>query len=139
MLLYLALTIPFLILGFAVQAWLKRTFGEQSQVPVQSGMSGAEVARRILDSNGLHGVPVKPSPGGPLSDHYDPRERAVYLSEPVYAGHSIAAAAVGAHEVGHAIQHQQAYAPLAARSAMFPAVSIASSSWIYLLLIGAFA
>jgi Zn-dependent membrane protease YugP len=134
--LYIAFLVPPLILGFAVQAWLKRTFTEQSQVPDQAGLTGAQVARMILDRNGLSSVPVKPSSGGDLSDHYDPRERAVYLSHPVHDGASVAALAVGAHEVGHAIQHQHAYAPLAIRSALFPAVSIASSAWTFVLLGG---
>jgi Zn-dependent membrane protease YugP len=134
--LYIAFLVPPLILGFAVQGWLKRTFATQSEVRAQAGLSGADVARMILDRNGLHDVPVRPSPAGPLSDHYDPRERAVYLSEPVHDGVSVAAMAVGAHEVGHAIQHQKSYAPLAIRSALFPAVSIASSSWTFLLIAG---
>lgn len=134
--LYIVFLVPPLILGFAVQGWLKRTFSEQSEVRAQAGMTGAEVARMILDRNGLHEVPVRPSPAGPLSDHYDPRERAVYLSEPVHDGATVAAMAVGAHEVGHAIQHQHAYAPLAIRSALFPAVSIASSAWTFLLMAG---
>jgi Zn-dependent membrane protease YugP len=135
--LYIAFLVPPLILGFAVQAWLKRTFSEQSQVPDQAGLTGAAVARMILDRNGLSGVPVKPSPGGALSDHYDPRERAVYLSQPVYEDASVAALAVGAHEVGHAIQHQKAYAPFALRSSLFPVVSIASQAWMFLLIGGA--
>jgi Zn-dependent membrane protease YugP len=102
-------------------------------------MSGADVARTILDRNGLTNVPVEQSPGGPLSDHYDPRKRAVYLSEPVYHGRSISAAAVGAHEVGHAIQHAKAYAPFRARSALWPVVAFASNTWIFLLMIGLFA
>ena len=83
-------------------------------------------------------VPVEQSPGGPLSDHYDPRKRAVYLSEPVYHGRSISAAAVGAHEVGHAIQHAKAYKPMQFRSALWPAVSFASQGWMFLLLGGLF-
>jgi Zn-dependent membrane protease YugP len=131
--LYFLFLIPPLILGFVVQGWLRKTFGTYANIPVQSGMSGADVARTILDRNGLTGVPVEPSPGGPLSDHYDPRKRAVFLSEPVYHGRSISANAVGAHEVGHAIQHAQAYKPMEARSALFPAVSFASQSWMFLL------
>ena len=96
------------------------------------------MARTILDRNGLTSVPVEQSPGGPLSDHYDPRKRAVYLSEPVYHGRSISAAAVGAHEVGHAIQHALAYKPMQFRSALWPAVAIASQGWMFLLLIGLF-
>jgi len=136
--LYIAFLIPPLILGFVVQGWLRKTFATHANIAVQSGMSGADVARTILDRNGLGAVPVEPSPGGPLSDHYDPRKRAVFLSEPVYHGRSIAAAAVGAHEVGHAIQHAKAYKPMEIRSAIFPAVSFASQAWIFLLLGGLF-
>jgi Zn-dependent membrane protease YugP len=136
--LYLAFLIPPLVLGFAVQAWLKRTFARNGEIPVQNGMAGVDVARAILDRNGLQSVEIHPSPGGPLSDHYDPRKRAVFLSEPVYAGRSVSAAAVAAHEVGHAIQHANSYAPLAFRTAMFPAVSLASNAWMWLLLAGAF-
>ena len=78
------------------------------------------------------------SPGGALSDHYDPRKKALFLSEPVYAPATVAAAAVAAHETGHALQDSQDYVPLKLRSAMFPAVAFASSAWIWLLLIGAF-
>jgi len=134
--LYLVFLVPPLVLGFAVQWWLKRTFAAQSEVPDQAGLTGAQIARMILNRNGLAEVPVKPSPGGALSDHYDPRERAVYLSQPVYEDASVAALAVGAHEVGHAIQHQKAYAPFAIRSALFPAVSIASQAWMFLLIGG---
>ncbi|WP_372791430.1 zinc metallopeptidase [Paraconexibacter sp.] len=135
---YILFLAPTLILGLAAQWWLKKTFATNAELGVQSGMTGEEVARRILDANGLHGVPVNPSPGGPLSDHYDPRSRGVFLSEPVFAGRSIAAAAVAAHEVGHAIQHDKAYAPMQIRSTMFPAVAFASSTWIFLLMAGAF-
>jgi uncharacterized protein len=134
--LYIAFLVPPLVLGFGVQWWLKRTFAQQSQVADDAGLTGAQVARMILDRNGLTEVPVKPSPGGPLSDHYDPRERAVYLSQPVFEEASIAALAVGAHEVGHAIQHQHAYKPLAIRSSLFPAVAIASQAWMFVLIGG---
>jgi hypothetical protein len=135
--LYLAFLIPPLVLGFIIQGWLKRTVAHQMQVGIHTGKSGAEVAREILDRNGLHDVPVERSPGGPLSDHYDPRKRSVHLSEPVYDGVSVAATAIGAHEVGHAIQHEKAYAPFRLRSAMFPVVALASNAWIFLLMIGA--
>jgi Zn-dependent membrane protease YugP len=134
--LYFLFLIPPLILGFVVQAWLKKTVAANMQVPVASGLSGADVARRILDQNGLNDVPVETSPGGPLSDHYDPRKRSVHLSEPVYAGHAVASTAIAAHEVGHAIQHEKAYAPFRVRSAMWPVVAFASNAWIFLLLIG---
>jgi Zn-dependent membrane protease YugP len=79
---------------------------------------------------------VETSPGGPLSDHYDPRKKSVHLSEPVYGGHAIASTAIAAHEVGHAIQHAKAYGPFKVRSAMWPVVAFASNAWIFLLMIG---
>jgi uncharacterized protein len=134
--LYIAFLVPPLVLGLAVQWWLKRSFAKQAAVEVMNGMTGAEVARAVLDANGLHEVPVNESPGGPLSDHYDPRKRAVYLSHPVFSERSVSASAVAAHEVGHAIQHQEAYSFFRFRSAMFPAVALSSSLWMWLLLAG---
>jgi Zn-dependent membrane protease YugP len=136
--LYIAFLVPPLVLGLAVQWYLKRSFAQQAAVQVMNGMTGAEVARAVLDANGLHDVPVNESPGGPLSDHYDPRKRAVFLSHPVYAEHSVSASAVAAHEVGHAIQHQEAYSFFRFRSALFPAVAFSSSIWMWLLLLGLF-
>jgi Zn-dependent membrane protease YugP len=136
--LYFLFLIPPLILGFYIQHRLKTTVNQQMQVAVASGMSGEQVARMILERNGLTEVPVEPSPGGPLSDHYDPRKRSVHLSEPVYGGHAVASAAIAAHEVGHALQHQAGYAFFKVRSAMWPAVAFASNAWFFLLLIGAF-
>jgi len=135
--LYLAFMIPPLVIGLAVQAWLKRTFAKYSNVELASGLSGAQVARQILERNGLDEVPVELAPGGALSDHYDPRKRALFLSEPVYVPPSVAAAAVGAHETGHALQHAAGYVPLRLRSAMYPAVAFASTAWIWLLVLGA--
>jgi Zn-dependent membrane protease YugP len=136
--LYLAFLIPPLIIGFVIQHRLKRTVAEQMQVPVSNGMTGEQVARTILAQNGLTDVVVQPAPGGPLSDHYDPRKRTVNLSEPVYAGHAVASAAIAAHEVGHALQHAVGYSFFKARSAMWPVVAFASNAWFFLLLIGAF-
>jgi uncharacterized protein len=135
--LYLAFMIPPLLIGLGVQAWLKRTFAKYSGVQISSGLSGAQVARQILDRNGLDEVPVEISPGGALSDHYDPRKKALFLSESVYAPPSVAAAAVAAHETGHALQDSRGYVPLKIRSAMYPAVAFASSAWIWLLIAGA--
>jgi Zn-dependent membrane protease YugP len=137
--LYLLFLVPPLIIGFVVQHRLKKTVATNMQVPVANGLSGADVARQILDRNGLNDVPVDTSPGGPLSDHYDPRTKSVHLSEPVYGGRSIASTAIAAHEVGHAIQHAKAYGPFRARSALWPVVAFASNAWFFLLLIGAFA
>ena len=134
--LYLVFLIPPLLIGFAVQAWLKSTVAREIQVPVANGLTGADVARAILDRNGLHGVPVESSPGGPLSDHYDPRKRAVFLSEPVANGSSVASSAIGAHEVGHALQHEAAYAFFRIRSALWPVVAFSSQAWLFILLAG---
>jgi uncharacterized protein len=135
--LYLAFLIPPLLVGLGVQWWLKRTFAKYSAEPVSTGLTGAQVARAILDRNGLGDVPVEISPGGALSDHYDPRKKALFLSEPVYAPATVAAAAVAAHESGHALQDSRGYVPLKLRTAMFPAVAFASNAWIWLLVIGA--
>ena len=125
-----------LILGLAVQGWLRSTFAKNSRMPVASGKTGADVAREILDRNGLQSVPVQPSKDGPLSDHYDPRTRGVFLSEPVFAGRSVAATAVAAHEVGHAIQHAESYAPMTVRSAIWPIAAFGSQAWFFILIIG---
>jgi Zn-dependent membrane protease YugP len=134
--LYIALLVPTLLLGLGVQWWLKRTFEQYSHVDLMSGMTGAEVARQILDRNGLEEVPVDRSNAGALSDNYDPRKRALHLSPPVYDPKTVAAAAVAAHESGHALQHSSGYAALRLRSAMFPVVAIASQTWIWLLVLG---
>jgi Zn-dependent membrane protease YugP len=135
--LYLVFLVPPLLFGLAVQWWLKQTFARNAAVPTGSGLTGAEVARTILDRNGLHDVPIGRAAGGPLSDHYDPRKREVFLSESVHDSPSVAATAVAAHEVGHAIQHAKAYTPMQIRSAIFPVVAFASSFWMILLIGGA--
>jgi Zn-dependent membrane protease YugP len=133
---FLILFILPMILGFWAQHRVKSTVSRNLQIPVANGMSGAQIARQILDANGLHDVPVEQAPGA-LTDHYDPRSRSVHLSEPIYGGVSVASTAVGAHEVGHAIQHANAYAFFRFRSAMFPAVQFASNIWM-LFLFGGF-
>ena len=134
--LYFVFLIPPLLLGFWIQHRLKTTVAKEMQVPVSNGMSGEDVARTILEHNGLTDVPVQPSPGGPLSDHYDPGKRTVNLSEGVFDGRSVASVAIAAHEVGHAIQHQKAYTPFKLRSALFPAVAFASRTWGLILIAG---
>lgn len=126
-----------MIIGFVAQHRVKSTFAKNLQVPVANGMSGAEVARRVLDANGLHDVIVEETPGS-LSDHYDPRNRSVHLSSDVYRGKSLASTAVGAHEVGHAIQHAKSYGAFRFRSALFPAVAFSSRLWMVFLLGGIF-
>jgi Zn-dependent membrane protease YugP len=134
--LYFVFLIPPLVFGLAVQAWLKRTVARNAQIEVSSGLSGAQVARQILDRNGLDEVGIHRAPGGALSDHYDPRKREVFLSEAVHDARSVTATAIAAHEVGHAIQHARAYTPMQIRSTMFPVVAFASSFWTILLIGG---
>jgi Zn-dependent membrane protease YugP len=114
-----------------VHFYLRSTYATWQKRPATSGLSGAETARAILDANGLHAVRVE-GVKGRLTDHYDPKERVVRLSEGNYRSPSIAAVAVAAHEVGHAIQHAKAYAPLQWRSALVPVASIGANfaPWI---------
>ena len=136
---YFIFLIPPMVIGFVIQHRLKTTVAAQMKVQIANGMTGEQVARMILDHNGLSSVPVQQAPGGPLSDHYDPRQRTVNLSPGVYDANAVASVAIAAHEVGHAIQHEKAYGPFKIRSAMFPAVAFASQSWMILHLIGVFA
>lgn len=117
---------------------VKGTYNKYSKVASSSHMTGAEVARKILDDNGLYNVGVEETRGF-LSDHYDPRSKVVRLSSQNFFGHSVAAAAIAAHEVGHAIQDAQGYAFLRFRHALVPVANIGSNfSWI-LIMIGIFA
>ena len=125
--------IPFVI-GLVAQHRVRSTFARNLQVPIANGLTGAEVARRVLDANGLHDVPVEEVQGS-LSDHYDPRNRSVHLSSDVYSNRSIASTAVGAHEVGHAIQHANAYGFFRFRSAIFPVFAF-SQNLVPMFLLG---
>ncbi|PZE20959.1 zinc metallopeptidase [Paenibacillus xerothermodurans] len=128
-----------ILIAFAISVWaqfrVKGTFNKWADVPTYSGMTGYEAARRMLDSNGLHHVPIEPI-AGRLSDHYDPIHRVVRLSEPVYYENSISAVSVACHEVGHAIQHSVRYPMLALRHRMFPAVNFASGVSPFLIIAG---
>lgn len=130
-----------IIIAFLLSLWaqfrVKGTFNKFADVPASSGMSGAEAARRMLDANGLTGVPVEHIPGT-LTDHYDPMSRVVRLSDPVYFGNSISSLSVACHEVGHAIQHKVSYPMLVARHRIFPVVSLVSGVAPLLLLAGFF-
>lgn len=129
------LLIPAMILAMVAQMKVKSTFNRFLQVPSQRGFSGADVARQILNANGLYNVPVE-QVGGSLSDHYDPRNTTVHLSPEVFSGRSIASLSVAAHEVGHAIQHSEAYKPMTVRAAIFPAVNISSTAAMPLAILG---
>ncbi len=117
------IVIVFAIISFAVQARLKNKFKKYSQMSLRSGLSGREVAERMLADNGIYDVQVVSVPGH-LSDHYNPATKTVNLSEQVYHGRSIAAAAVAAHECGHAVQHATAYSMLQLRTALVPLQAI---------------
>ena len=134
---YLLFIIPALLLSIYAQFKVKSTFNRYSQVRSSRGLSGAEVANTILRRNGLSTVSIEPIRGS-LTDHYDPRVKALRLSETVYGSNSISAIGVAAHEVGHAIQHQQQYGPLALRHKLVPVTNFASSASFPILLIGFF-
>lgn len=114
--------------GWIVQATMKRRFKKYSRLPLRNGMTGREVAEKMLHDNGIFDVQVI-SVRGTLTDHYNPIKKSINLSEPVFASHSVAAAAVAAHETGHAIQHAVGYAPLKMRSALVPVIS-STSRWV---------
>ncbi|MBN8234664.1 zinc metallopeptidase [Halobacillus kuroshimensis] len=124
-----------LIIPLWAQSKVKSTYKKYSQVPTSSSMSGAEVARKILNDNGLFNVAVE-EVRGHLTDHYDPRSKVIRLSSDIYHGRSTAGAAVAAHEVGHAIQDAQDYAFLRFRSALVPVASFGSNISIFLLIGG---
>lgn len=119
------------LVSFAVSAKLKSKFEHYSKVHLRNGMSGAEIAQKMLDDNGITDVRVISTPGR-LTDHYNPADKTVNLSEAVYNQRNAAAAAVAAHEVGHAVQHATAYSMLQFRSKMVPMVNVSSgmSQWL---------
>ncbi len=125
----------FLGLSMLVSMVLKSKFSKYSKVPLMAGLTGKEVAEKMLHENGIYDVKVV-SVNGFLSDHYNPATKTVNLSPDVYEGNSISAAAVAAHECGHAVQHQQAYAWLNLRSKLVPAVQLSSTLVNWVLLIG---
>jgi Zn-dependent membrane protease YugP len=127
--------IGFMIISWLVSYRLKSKFKEYSQVAFRGNMTGAEIAARMLQDNGINDVKII-SVDGHLTDHYNPTDKTVNLSPEVYAGRSVAAAAVAAHECGHAVQHARAYAWLSMRSKLVPAVSFASRYMQWILLAG---
>ncbi|WP_394365980.1 zinc metallopeptidase [Porphyromonas levii] len=126
-----------MILGMLVQWNLKRKFKKYSKIRIDSGLTGREVAERMLQENGITDVQVF-STSGLLTDHYNPANRTINLSEAVYNSNSVMAAAVAAHETGHAVQHAVGYAPLKMRSALVPAVQFSSNIVQWVLLAGIF-
>ncbi len=132
---YLILFIGIAVVSYLVQANLNSKFKKFSRVPLASGLTGREVAEKMLHDNGIYNVQVVSTPGY-LTDHYNPANGTVNLSPEVYNGNSVAAAAVAAHECGHAVQHATAYGPLTMRSALVPVVSFASNWVQWVLLAG---
>ena len=124
---FLCFLLPAIILGFIARAAVRGKFNQYSKVRTMRGLTGAQVARQILDTNGLYDVTIEETQGF-LSDHYDPRSRTLRLSPDVARVPSVAAVGVAAHEAGHALQHQTGYVPLQLRSFMVPAVQF--GSWL---------
>ena len=132
---YWTLFLFLMVAGMLVQSMLQSRFRKYSRVPVNGGLSGAEVAEKMMHDNGIYDVRVE-CIEGQLTDHYNPMTKTVNLSRSVYEGRSVAAAAVAAHECGHVIQHAVGYAPLKLRSALVPIVSFASNTVQWVLLLG---
>lgn len=132
---YWILFIGTALVSWIISAWFNSRMKKYSKIPLNSNMTGADVARKMLRDNGIYDVEVIHT-GGNLTDHYNPTNKTVNLSDAVYASNSVAAAAVAAHECGHAIQHATAYAPLKMRSALVPAVSFSSKYVMWVLLGG---
>ncbi len=131
----MVLVLPALIFALWAQWRVQSTYRRYARVRAANGMTGRDMARAIMSRNGVTDVAVE-RVGGLLSDHYDPRTRKVHLSEPIFAGDSIASIAVAAHEVGHVLQHTSGYVPLGIRSAIAPAASIGSTLAFPLFFIG---
>lgn len=133
----IAISVFFMIIGMIVQYRLKSKFAQYTLVPNSSGLSGHEIAVKMLRDNGIYDVQVTAVPGS-LSDHYNPANKTVNLSPEVYEGRNVAAAAVAAHECGHAVQHATAYSMLMLRSKLVPAVQVSStlSQWIIIAGLG---
>lgn len=128
------ISLVFMLVGWLISMQLKRKFRKYSEVTIGSGLSGKEIAEKMLSDNGIHDVRII-SVEGQLTDHYNPLEKTVNLSHDVFYGRSAAAAAVSAHECGHAVQHARAYTWLQLRSALVPVVSF-GSKWVQWVLLG---
>lgn len=133
----MVLLIPAILLSLYAQYKISSAYNHYSKIRAQSGLTGAQAARALLNSRGLYDVNVEAIRGN-LSDHYDPRTRVISLSEDVYYGNSLASVAVAAHETGHALQHSSGYVPLQLRSSFVPAANFGSGAGPLLILVGLF-
>jgi hypothetical protein len=133
----IAISVIFMVIGMAVQYRLKSKFKEYGDVPTSSGLSGKEIAEKMLKESGIYDVQVVSVPGY-LSDHYDPTKKTVNLSPEVYEGRNVSAAAVAAHECGHAVQHATAYSMLMLRSRLVPITQLSTtlSQWVIIAGLG---
>lgn len=134
---YLIFMIPAFILMMVVQGYVRSAYQKWGKVQARSRLSGAQAAERLIQRGNLYGVRVEPIQGE-LTDNYDPRDKVLHLSQGVYNSSSVAALAIAAHELGHAMQDQEAYLPLRFRAALVPAVNIGSTMGWILILIGIF-
>lgn len=134
---YWWILLPAIILGFVAQNRVKNTYKKYSQFKTQRNITGAEMARRILDANNLHNVKIEQISGN-LTDHYDPRSHTLRLSANVYNGRNVAALGVASHESGHALQHANSYFPLAVRNTVYPVASFGSNLGPILVIGGLF-
>ena len=126
--------LPAMLFAAYAQMKIQNSFTKYSKIPNGYGYTGAQVARMILDRNGLNHIPIE-SVAGNLTDHYDPRTKVIRLSNSVYSGNSIASMSVAAHEVGHAMQHEESYIPLSLRSMIAPIAGFGSRLvWIFIIL-----
>ncbi|MDR0845730.1 MAG: zinc metallopeptidase [Tannerella sp.] len=132
---YWVIFIGIMLLSWLVSHRLKNKFERYSKIPLPNGMTGRDVAEKMLHDNGIYDVSVTSTPGH-LTDHYNPANKTVNLSQSVYRSNSIAAAAIAAHECGHAVQHATVYTPLKMRSALVPVVSFSSNIMQWILLAG---
>ncbi len=134
---YLPIMLIAIVLGLATQGWVNSAFKRYSAVPLATGMTGAQVARAMLDANGLQDVRIEQVQGR-LTDHYDPRDNVLRLSPAVFAGQSVAAAGVASHEAGHAVQHARGFVFARIRMALVPAAQLGSNAAFPLIFLGMF-
>ena len=134
---WIMLIVVSLVLGFGTQIYIRSRYKKWMKVPISSGLTGAQAARRMLDANGLSNVGIT-MVAGELSDHFDPRTNIVSLSEAVFNGRSVSATAIACHECGHAVQHARGYVPATIRSTLVPGVSLAGNLWVIVLIAGIF-
>lgn len=131
---WMLFALPAMLLAFYAQAKVNSAYQKYSKIGSGINLTGSEIARKILDKNGLNYIRIEQTPGV-LSDHYDPRAKVLRLSNSIYSGNSIASMSVAAHEVGHALQHAEGYFPLILRNNIAPIVSFGSQAvWIFILL-----